>query len=191
MSGLLRRSTIIEGGFILAGLVLISVLSVAGVGLATEILPFWAGATLGYAISHLATASGVSSRVQLPMLAVAALTLVAFALIAFAGPLGDLLGIEIPSWLEFGALDLSSPLGGSTPVGKFLFGLLVAVAGELVARGVLPGMFGDSVAEAGAEGKEMLRGAKVFVIGALLVLAPIALLVGFVALLVWIAASFA
>lgn len=191
MSGLLRRSTILEGGFILAVLVLVSVLSVAGVGLATEILPFWAGATLGYAVAHLATASGVSSRVQLPMLAVAALALVAFALIAVAGPLGGLLGIEIPPWLELGALDISSPLGGSTPVGKFLFGLLVAVAGELVARGALPGMFGDSVAEAGAEGKEMLRGAKIFLVAALLVLTPVALLVGFVAVLVWIAANFA
>jgi len=191
VSGLLRRSTIVEGGFILAALVLILALSLAGVELAVQILPFWVGATLGYAIAHLATASGVSSIVQFPMLAVAALALVAFALISFTGPLGELLGVEIPAWIQWGALDLSSPVGGSTPSGKFLFGLLVAAAGELVARGLLPGMFGDSVTEAGAEGKALLRGAKVSVIGALLVLTPIALLVGFVALLVWIAATFA
>lgn len=187
VSGMLRTSTIVEGGIVLVVLVLLLAFSLFGLGLAQAMLPFWAGGTLGYFIAHLATAAGVPSKVQIPTLIVAALVLVGVGITSAAGFLPNFAGIEVSPWLE--SLS-SSVLNWETPTGQFLCGLLPVVVAELMLRGTLPGIFGDSLAEARAEGKEVLRSAGVFGIAAALVLVPVALLIGFVALIFWLAVHF-
>lgn len=169
----------------IVGVLLLAALTLAGYSIAAAILPFWTGATIGYIVAHLATAPGAPRGLQVAMLVFCAAALVVAGVALAFSLMSGFTGVPAPSWLEAISPVQEDIIARGGAAGRLVAGFLLAVVGELVRRGLLPDMFADSVADASAESKVILRGIGVFALVALVMLTPIALLAALFAALVW------
>lgn len=186
LGGFFRRSTFLEGALGILGALVLAAFALAGYSIAQAILPFWVGATVGYIVAHLATAAGVPRGAQVAMLALCAAALVVAGVTSAFSLMSAFNGVAAPSWLEaISPLreDIIARDGGAD--GRLVDGFLLSVVVELLRREFLPDMFADSVADAGAEGKVIVRGIGVFALVMVVLLTPIILLVALFAALVW------